>query len=172
LFCEGYGGELATVEELKRTEVMSLIDSISSLSSSDVEKIRDEDVLRYVAKYSSNSASRKRAVSELVKMENDPVLEYLAVTSNFSETRKSAIRGLSRLSNVEALRRIILSGTKNAVQEACSGLVRNMDIIIKNHDFESLELLLKFSKNARHRKIAENWLGKMRLVKMIKKIEA
>lgn len=163
---------MATVEELKRAEVMSLIDSISSLSSSDVEKIRDEDVLRYVAKYSSNSSSRKRAVSELIKMENGSVLEYLAATSNFPETRKSAIQGLSRLSNVDALKRIIHSGAKNSVQEACSGLVRNMDSIIKNYDFESLELLLKFSKSARHRKIAQNWLGKMRLVKMIKKIEA
>lgn len=164
--------EIRRLESNVSREGFSLVEYLSSLSSSDIRKLQDEDVLRYVAKYSKNTASRKKAVSELIRMESSQVLEYIALTSNFDETRKSAIKGLSRLSDTDSLKRLIAAGDERVVQEACAGLFRNMDSIIRSGDTESLELMSKFSKRRKQKKLASNWLEKIRVIKMIKKIEA
>jgi hypothetical protein len=169
---------VAIAEELFRNESFqlkdgtSLIDAISSLSSSDVGKLGDEDVLRYVAKYSLNGSSRKKAVSELVRMGKPEILEYLALTSPFESTRKSAINGLSKLQNLESLKSLVLSGDEKILQDTCSGLFKNLSAIVKARDAESLHLIAKFSKNSRQKRAASLWVRKIQVVKMIKKMES
>ncbi len=160
---------------MKKSELQlsrSLIEEISSFTTSDIVKIQDEVVLRYVAKFSKSPASRKRAVFELVRMESAEVLEYVARTAVSDETRKLAIKGLSKLSELESLKRLANSGDEKIVPQACAGLFRNLQKIVRELDTESLELLSKFSKKGRHRKEALKWLKKLLVVKMIKKIEA
>jgi TnpA family transposase len=153
-------------------EGVSLIDRISSFSPSDVGKLQDEDVLRYVAKYSRNKGSRRKAISELIRLDAAHLLEYLAMTCEFDDTRKSAIRGLARLSETDSLKIIVRSQNPKAVREACSGLFRNIDTLIRKGDVQGLELIEKHSPANKQRKTALNWIEKMRVMKMIKKMES
>lgn len=148
------------------------MEEISSFTTSDIMKIQDEVVLRYVAKFSTNPASRKRAISELVRMESAGVLEYVAATANSEETRKLAIKGLAKLSETESLKKLAKSGDQKLVPCACAGLFRNFQKIVREFDTESLELLSKLSMKGRQRNEASKWLKKLLVVKMIKKIEA
>ncbi len=168
---------MALSEELRRAELqqsknISLMEEISSFTTSDISKIQDEDVLRYVAKFSKNPASRKRAVLELVRMESAEVLEYVASTTSSDETRKLSVKGLARLGDTESLKRLATSRDQGLVQLSCAGLYRNLQRIIRELDAESLVLLSKFSKKGRQRKEAEKWLAKLKVVKIIKKFEA
>ena len=168
---------MARAEQMRRAERsllkegVSLIDRISSFSPSDVVKLQDEDVLRYVAKYSRNKGSRRKAVSELIRLDAGHILEYLALTCEFEDTRKSAIRGLARLSEADSLKTIVRSQNPRVVREACSGLFRNLDALIRKGDVQGLELIAKFSLANKQRKTSLHWIEKMRVMKMIKKIE-
>lgn len=144
---------------------------ISMLSSSDLAIIRDDSVLRYVAKYSRNLPLRRKAVAELVKMKKSDVLEYIALTCTFQETRVQSIRGLSRLSDLNALKRLVESGDETVIKEACSALVRNMEKAINRCDADALELISRFSKSKRKRKEASEWVKKIRLIRRIRSLE-
>ncbi|MFH1470314.1 MAG: hypothetical protein ABIF01_01050 [Candidatus Micrarchaeota archaeon] len=165
---------MVSFEQFRKSELRQsrpLIESISSFTASDILKIQDPDVLRYVVKFSKNQASRKRALSELVRMESAEVLEYISMTTDSDETKKLAINGLARLGETEPLKRLANSRDEKTVAHACAGLFRNANKIIRELDIESLDLLSKSSKNRRQKKEAERWLAKMKIVEMIKKFE-
>ncbi|MFH1447381.1 MAG: hypothetical protein ABIG39_00830 [Candidatus Micrarchaeota archaeon] len=166
---------MASVEERRGNGLggnrSSLAESISILSGSDLTRIQDESILRYVAKYSRNISSRRKAISELIKMNRVDILEYLAFTSDFDETKKLAILGLSRLSCIDALKRVIRSGDDRLIPTACSGLAKNIDVAIRRGDSEALEMISKFSRSQRQRKEAYVWLKKMSVIKKIWDIE-